>query len=209
MAYRVIVADDSPSVQKAVELALPAQEFEIFPFSDGLEAIQAIPSIRPEAVLASLSLPSKDGYEVAGFVRSQEGGQQVALFFLRGAFEPVELGKIALVHYDGIILEPFDGEVLAGLVKETIDRKNELPSLPEEPILEELARSGRYQRDAPPTPSGVPEWQDEWAKRIRDAVRAEIRNQRGELYKIAKEIISSEVKKVLVEELKGIDTKKI
>jgi hypothetical protein len=50
---------------------------------------------------------------------------------------------------------------------------------------------------------------DELEERIRAIVREEIRNNRGELEKLASEVVSAEFKKMLVEELKGIDTRKI
>jgi CheY-like chemotaxis protein len=209
MAYKVIVADSSPSVQKAVELALPAPEFTIFPFSDGLEAINAIAGLRPDAILAGLSLPTKDGYEVAGFARSQEGGRQIALFFVRGAFEPLDLRKVSEVDHDGIIVKPFDGESLADLVREAIDRKKELPSLPEEPVVEEVVEPEKPPESVPAAGPAVLGYPGELEEKIRAIVREEIRNNRGELEQLASEVVSAEFKKMLVEELKGIDTRKI
>jgi CheY-like chemotaxis protein len=204
MAYKVVVADGSPSVQKAAELALPGPEFEIFPFVDGLEAINAIPGLRPDAVLSGLSLPSKDGYELASFVRSQESGRQIALFFLRGTFEPLDLQKIGQTQNDGIIVEPFDGATLAGLVREAIDRKKELPSIPEESALESVVLPG------PPPDAPIPaDGTADLEKRVRDLVKEEIRNGRAEWESMAREVISAEFKKMLVDELKGIDTRKI
>lgn len=204
MAYKVVVADGSPSVQKAAELALPGPEFEIFSFADGLEAINAIPGIRPDAVLSGLSLPTKDGYELASFVRSQESGRQIALFFLRGAFEPLDLQEIGQTQNDGIIVEPFDGVTLAGLVREAIDRKKELPSIPEESALESAVLPGPPP-DAPIAADGTADLE----KRVRDLVKEEIRNGRAEWESMAREVISVEFKKMLVDELKGIDTRKV
>lgn len=209
MSYKVLVADGSPSALKAAELALPAPEFEIFAFSDGMEAMKKMLGIRPDAILVSLSLPSRDGYEVAGYARSQEGGRQVAVFFLRGAFETLNLGKIAQIGCDGIIQKPFDAGALVGLVRDAIDRKKEFPSLPEEPILEQADEPKPPPEAEPAAAPVVPEWTDDLEKKIKEAVRQEIRNNPEELEKIAREVISAEFKKMLVEELKDIDTKKI
>jgi DNA-binding response OmpR family regulator len=196
MAYKVIVADSSPSLQKAVELALPAPEFTIFPFSDGLEAINAIAGLRPDAILA-------------GLARSQEGGRQIALFFVRGAFEPLDLRKVSEVDHDGIIVKPFDGESLADLVREAIDRKKELPSLPEEPVVEEVVEPEKPPESVAAAGPAVLGYPGELEEKIRAIVREEIRNNRGELEQLASEVVSAEFKKMLVEELKGIDTRKI
>ena len=52
MGFKIVVVDRSPSALKAAEIALPAPEFEVATFGDGLEAIRAIPDLAPDAVLA-------------------------------------------------------------------------------------------------------------------------------------------------------------
>lgn len=206
MPYRVIVADPSPTAVRAVEMALPAPEFQIRVFNDGLDAIEAVREVPPDAVLAAFALPSRDGYELGSFVRSQTCGNQIALFFLRGAFEPFDMPRISRVAYDGIILKPFDGDSLANLVRETIGQKRELPCLPEEPAIERPSEP-----TSPPEsltaafPPGPPDLD----ARIRAIVRAELRAREAEIEKTAAEIVAAEVKRVLVEELKKIDTRKI
>ena len=133
MGCRIVVADRSPSALKAAELALPAPEFEVSIFADGQEALRAISEMGPDAVLLGLSLPSRDGYEIADFVKAQPHGPQVAVFFLRGPFEPFDEAKAAPLDHDGIVSKPFDGESLLRLVRKAIDRRKEIP-LPEEPV---------------------------------------------------------------------------
>jgi len=209
MSYKVIIADGLPYGQKAAELALPAPEFEIAVFSDGLEAIEAVRDGRPDAVLTALSLASKDGYDVAAFVRAQPEGRAIALFYLRGTFEPIDMGRAAGTDPDGVVQKPFDGETVAGLVRETIDRKKELPSLPEEPALETAAELQKPPESVTAAVLAGPEGTGDLDKKVRGLVREEIRNSRSELETVAREIISAEFKKLLVEELKGIDTRKI
>ena len=208
MAYKVIVADGSPWGQKAAELALPSPEFELALFSDGLAAIEAIREGRPDAVLTALAPAGKDGYEVAAFVRAQPGGRSTALFYARGPFEPIDMQRAAGTDPDGFVQKPFDGETLAGLVRETIDRKKELPSLPEEPALETAADPAKPPESVTAAVLGLPDGAGDLEQKIRSLVRDEIRNNRREMEIAAREIISAEVKKTLVEELKGIDTRK-
>lgn len=208
MSYKVIVTDGSPWGQKAAELAFPAPEFELALFGDGLAAIEAVRDGRPDAVLTSLAPAGKDGYEVAAFVRAQPGGRSIALFYVRGAFEPIDMQRAAGTDPDGFVQKPFDGETLAGLVRETIDRKKELPSLPEEPALENKVEPEKPPESVTAAVLGLPDGADDLEKRVRSLVRDEIRSNRRELEIAAREIISAEIKKTLVEELKGIDTRR-
>jgi DNA-binding response OmpR family regulator len=209
MPYRVIVADPSPTAVRAVELALPAPEFQVRSFGDGLDAIEAVREVPPDAILSAFALPSRDGYELGSFVRSQTAGAQIALFFLRGAFEPFDMPRIAQVAFDGIILKPFDGESLAALIRETISQKRELPSLPEEPAIEHRPQRARTPESAAPAGPQTPGGGNDLEARIREIVRDELHERRDELEKIAEEIVAVEVRRVLVEELKKIDTRKI
>jgi DNA-binding response OmpR family regulator len=137
MIYRVIVADSSPSVRRAVEMAFPESDFEVFFFGDGLELVKALPDIRPDALLISVSLPGLDGYRAAGVLRGDKDLRQASLFFLRGAFERFEADKAAGLDYEDVVRKPFDSEALAGRVKGCLDRKNDLLAFPQGPFPEE------------------------------------------------------------------------
>lgn len=205
MAYKIIVADTSPTVQRAVEHALPAPLFKLFPFNDGLKGIQAIPEIRPDAALVSFDLPSKSGYEVAAFLRSREDFRQAALFFLRGSFEPLDISQISQIDHDGIIQKPFDSGSLLRSVREAIEKKRDIPSLPEEPV---LAESGQPASPPEKITTSVLEGLSGVDQKIRDAVDQEFEQKWSDLKSRMREIASSEFKKLLVKELKGIDDKK-
>jgi DNA-binding response OmpR family regulator len=208
-AYRVFVADASPSSARAVELALPAPEFDVRTFDDGLAAIEAVRERLPDVLLTAFSLPSRDGYELGSFVRSQSGGGQVALFFLRGIFEAFDMPRIARVAYDGIVQKPFDGESLASIVREAIGQKREMVFLPEEPAIEPPAQTLPPPSVPAPAVRPAADVPGDLEAKIRAIVRAEIRDRREELSEAASEIVAAEVRRVLVEELKKIDTRKI
>jgi len=209
MSYKVIVVDGSPFGQKAAELALAAPEFETAVFGDALAAVEAMRSERPDAVLTALSPASKDGYEVASFVRAQPGGRATALFIMKSPFEPLDMGRAAGLDPDGIVQKPFDGETLAGLVRETIDRKKELPSIPEEPALESPAAAAKPPETVTAAVLAAPDEPGDLEKRIRGLVLEEVKKMRPQLEAIAREVVSAEVKRMLVEELKGIDTREV
>ncbi|MFB0566416.1 MAG: response regulator [Candidatus Aminicenantaceae bacterium] len=139
MGYKLIVADNSPSIQKAVQLAFPKTEFEVFPFGDGVEVIKNLGQINPDAILLSLTLPGKDGYEIGYYLKSQEDFRRTALIFLQGAFESFDQKKMAALDYDVIIRKPFDSGKLARLVKNIIENKRNPLTLPEEPPLGEMS----------------------------------------------------------------------
>jgi DNA-binding response OmpR family regulator len=157
MIYRVILADSSPSVRRAVELAFPESEFEVFFFDNGLELVKALPDILPDALLISLSLPGLDGYRAASALRGQKELRHASLFFLRGAFEKFETDKAAGLDYEDVVRKPFDSEGLAGRVKSCLDRKHDLLAFPQGPFPEEAGQgSVTAGRPLPPHSASSP-----------------------------------------------------
>jgi DNA-binding response OmpR family regulator len=133
--YRIVVADPSPSVQKSVQLVFAEPGFRVFPFEDGASLLESVDGIRPDALLVSLTLPGRDGYEVGRALRSRKELETVPLVGLRGTFECLDTDRNAPSEYDEVVSKPFDSERLAGLVRELIARKTGPSTLPEEPSL--------------------------------------------------------------------------
>ena len=211
MNSKILLADPSPLVRKAVEAACPPSEFEIRTAPDGLAAVRILPEFSPDAVLVSLTLPGMDGYEVAAFIGSQPVYRSAAVFFLRGSFESLDMAKLAAVKHDGLIQKPFDGETLISQVRAAIDRKRELPSLPEDPFFESPPaplRPPETVPEAPPDTANLPEMTEDVEQKIRDLIRQEILRNQSEMEDRARDIVSAEFKKVLVAELKAVDGKK-
>lgn len=183
MAYKIIVADDSPSIQKIIQLSFPATEFEIFAFDDGQEFMDSLEQMSPDAILLNLSLPQRDGYEVGAFIRSQEEFNHVPLILLKEAFEPLDKERIASFEYDELVQKPFDSERLVQTVRAIIEGKKIPVTLPEEPL---------WDGDSPA------EVKMDLDEKIRHLVKQEILNVERELEKRIKARILAELKMWLI-----------
>jgi len=196
--YRIVVADPSPSVQKAVQAVFPEPDFKFYVFEDGRELVDALLSIRPDTVILGLSLPGMDAYEVGRFLNGREEFRNVPLFFLKGTFELFNSDKAADIPHDGVIQKPFDSEKLALTVREAIDRKLSPPTMPEEPFPEvPLPDTASAAPDARPEPSAPP---DAGVKAHPDALRSTVRDLvRTEVLEMERELEKRITARVLVE----------
>ena len=213
MAYKLVVADSSPSCQKAIQMAFPEQEFEIHPFRDGLELIKALSQISPDAILLNLSLPNRDGYEIGIYLKSQDELKQAPLILLKGAFEQLDEERISGLDYDEIVQEPFDSERLVRIIRDLIEKKKNPQTLPEELIMDEIPgeehsavpREVDSQGEALSSEKSLsslpPEWKREIEEKIRESVRGEIVGVQRELEKRVRARILTELKKLIREEL--------
>jgi len=189
--YRIIVADPSPSVQKTVQLVFAEPEFRVFVFEDGTSLLESVADIRPDALLVSLTLPGRDGYEVGRTLRSRKELATVPLIGLKGTFESLDTNRNSPSDYDEVVQKPFDSERLAAVVRELIARKTGPTSLPEEPLRPVAGGDpGTPEPAAPaktgPTPAadqGLKEWvreemvgmEREIEKRVRARVVADLK----------------------------------
>jgi CheY-like chemotaxis protein len=153
--HKIIVADASPTLQKAVQGAFPEAEFRLFPVANGTDLMAAAPEIRPDAILLSLSIDGRDAYDLARALRSRAETRRTPLFLMKGAFDVLDSGRIAIIEHDGIFAKPFDSERLVAEVRQAIEKRTTPTSLPEEPIWTEGGAEGEAQ-DASPKPASVP-----------------------------------------------------
>jgi DNA-binding response OmpR family regulator len=205
MAYKLVVADSSPSVQRVVQMAFSGPDFEVYLLEDGQQVLESIGRINPDAVLLSLALPSKDGYEISHYLRSREDFKKTVLFLLKNAFEPLDAEKMNRLDYDGMVQKPFDSEELARLVRDVIDKKRGPHSLPEESLLEENPAAATLPLFEEPSfhpPSSASRSEDELEEKIKQVMREEILAVERELEKRLKASLRTELKDWLDKEPK-------
>ena len=90
MPERLLVADDSLTIQRVIELAFANENLEVVAVSSGEDAIKQIDARPPAIVLADTRMPERSGYEIAEFVSSIPTGAQIPVVLMTGAFEPVD-----------------------------------------------------------------------------------------------------------------------
>ena len=202
MSYCIIVADPSPSVQKAVQAVFPEPDFKLNFFEDGRELVDALPLIRPDTVLLSLSLPGLDAFEIGRFLAGREEFRNVPIFFLKGTFELFDPDRAVNSPYDGVIQKPFDSETLASTIREAIDRKLSPPTMPEEPFPEvplpaaaSAVRAAERPAPSEPPDAGLKPHPNALRSTVRELVRTEILEMERELEKRITARVLAELKK--------------
>jgi DNA-binding response OmpR family regulator len=112
MSRKLILADDSITIQKVVELILAEEDFEIKSTNNGEEALAAIPSFKPDVVLADIEMPKMNGYQLCEKIKQDPSSQGVSVILLAGAFEPIDEELATQVKADDYIIKPFESQEL-------------------------------------------------------------------------------------------------
>lgn len=138
MPHRILLADDSLTIQKVIELTFSGTDFELKAVGDGDLALPLLDSFSPDIVLADCVMPGKTGYELCEEVKRRPGGRFVPVVLLTGTFEPFDKPRAEQAGADSVVTKPFDSQGLASLVRDLVNK-----------AAEERAA-------APPPPSGPP-----------------------------------------------------
>jgi CheY-like chemotaxis protein len=118
MRRRILLADDSVTIQKVIELTFMDEDYEVRAVSNGDEAIQALPEADPDFVIADVHMPGANGYEVCR--RSKQRKASVPVLLLVGTFEPFDEAQARAAGADSYLKKPFDSQELLQRVGELL-----------------------------------------------------------------------------------------
>jgi CheY-like chemotaxis protein len=126
VSYKLLLADDSVTIQKVIELTFADEDIDVIAVSTGSQAIARAPVDRPDIVLADVGMPDRDGYEVAAFIKRTPGLSHIPVLLLTGAFEPIDEGRAKAAGCDGVLVKPFEPQMVITRVKDLIAGKRPL-----------------------------------------------------------------------------------
>jgi CheY-like chemotaxis protein len=154
----LLLADDSLTIQRVIELTFADEDIRVVAVSDGDQAIAELEAAPPDIVLADVAMPGKNGYQVAEFVKKSPRLAHIPVILLTGAFEPVDQARASSAGCDGVLAKPFEPQLVIGRVKELLARRPAPPSVPE-PVQHSsssLSLADQIEAAGPPPPEPRP-----------------------------------------------------
>ena len=139
---KLLLADDSATIQKVIDLTFADEGVRVLAVSNGQEAIEQLLDFAPDIVLADVHMPAANGYEVCEYVKTNEKLKHIPVMLLVGSFEPFDETEARRVGADDILTKPFSS------IRRLIDRVGALVSSP--PVEKEAATAEL------PKPEGEP-----------------------------------------------------
>jgi two-component system, OmpR family, KDP operon response regulator KdpE len=112
-APRILVVEDQPQLQRALQLNLRARHYEVLIASAGREALAVAAASPPDAMILDLGLPDMDGTEV---IVSFRGWSRAPIIVLSGRTSPGDKIGALDAGADDYVTKPFAmAELLARL----------------------------------------------------------------------------------------------
>ncbi len=152
MARIVLVADDSPTIQKRAIGFLKGDGYEVETVSNGVAAIKRLATLRPAVIIADVCMPGRDGYEVCEHVKKTPEYSHIPVVLLMSDMEPYDSAKGTAVRANGILKKPFEGRELITLVGKLADEYEASAQALEEPPAASSPTAGSSIADFEMTP---------------------------------------------------------
>jgi len=122
MAKKLLLADDSVTIQKVVGISFANEDIEILTVDNGDEALASAREFRPDVILADVVMPGKNGYEVCEALKADPALAHVPVLLLTGTFEAFDEERAEQAQANGHITKPFEAQALVDRVNELLAR---------------------------------------------------------------------------------------
>ncbi len=123
MPKKLLVADDSVTIQKVISLAFAGEDVVVESVTSGDQALSRVREVMPDIVLADIFMPGQTGYEVCANIKEDPQLSSIPVVLLVGTFEPFDESEASRVKCDGYLTKPFDTTELLQLFRSLTKEK--------------------------------------------------------------------------------------
>jgi two-component system response regulator MprA len=122
---RILVVDDELAVRTALERALRLEGYEVDLASDGVEALDRLPEIHPDAIVLDVFMPRMDGIAVSTQLRAR--GDRVPILLLTAGDDVADRVAGLDAGADDYLVKPFVLEELLARLRALLRRNGASP----------------------------------------------------------------------------------
>jgi len=116
--YRILVVDDNRDSATSLAMLLNLTGNKTHTAYDGLEAVEAAATFRPDVILLDIGLPNMNGFEACLKIREQPWSKDIVIIALTGWGQDEDRRKSQEVGFNGHLVKPADHAVLMKLLAE-------------------------------------------------------------------------------------------
>jgi two-component system cell cycle response regulator len=133
MALRVLLADESATIKKVIQITLQDFAVELRNVTVGTDVLTVAQTFRPDIIFVDILLQKKSGYEVCNELKNHPEFANIPVILLWNSFMDLDQEKLSLANADEKLEKPFDADTLRRLVMRFV------PKLQTSPIAEHIA----------------------------------------------------------------------
>ncbi len=118
MGIKLLLADDSITIQKVIGIIFGGEEYSLTVVDNGKAAVEKARELSPDVLLIDALMPGMSGYEVCEAVRAIPALAAKPILILTGSFEPFDEEKAKKCGADDYLAKPFESQQIVNKVKE-------------------------------------------------------------------------------------------
>src|SRR6185369_2017407 len=108
MAKRILIADDSVTIQKAFAMTFAGEDVSIASARSADEGLALARQARPDLIIADGAMPGRTGYDLCAQVRADATLSGVPVYILASAQQPYDDARGSSAGANGHLLKPWD-----------------------------------------------------------------------------------------------------
>ncbi len=188
MNNKILVADDSITIQKIVAMAFEKENVTVEGKSDGQTAFDFLAEFQPNIVLADIDMPEINGFELSKKIKDSEELSSIKVLLLASDFEDFDDNQFSESKADDYISKPFKSDDIVKKVKTLLPDFNQNPEEESQPIESAEAQSKLEISEENPKTKETPH-----SKKSSKVLKLELENMLAE----SKEILENAVEEIV------------
>ncbi len=117
---KILVAEDERDIRDLIAYVLKYAGFEVEVASNGAEAVEKAPQVKPDLILLDVRMPRMTGYEACRQLKKMPEIQNVPVVFLSAKGQDNEIDEGLEVGAKDYILKPFAPDELIQQVQQIL-----------------------------------------------------------------------------------------
>ena len=130
MAHTILVADDSTTIRKIVEMALKASPYQIVEASSARSTMDALGG-NPDVVLLDYFMPDGSGYEVCRAIKNNAATRHIPVVMMGGSYKNFDENQARQSGANGVVAKPFKVDELLSALSQALSEQDSSASSPQ------------------------------------------------------------------------------
>ncbi len=122
---KILDIDDSPTVQRLIEMILSSQGYQVVLASDGEEGVAKARSERPEVILVDFVMPKMNGFQVCKTLKEDPNFKDTPIILVTSKGDKVGSKFVDVLGITEYFTKPFQPDELLAKIREVIDKRKE------------------------------------------------------------------------------------
>jgi len=132
---KILNIDDSPTVQRLIEMILSSQGYQVLLASDGEAGIAKAKAEKPSVILVDFVMPKMNGFQVCKILKEDPEFKDTPIILVTSKGDTEGSKFVDVLGITEYFTKPFQPEELLAKIREVIDKKP-APAAPSAPEIE-------------------------------------------------------------------------